>query len=323
MYGAGNIGSLYAGLLSRVGHDVSILARGERLAAIAEAGIVLEDFTTGKRTTARARPITELKADDNYDWILVAVGREHVFDVLPVLAENHTESALFFGNSAAGPGALVEALGASRVLLGFPGAAGIPSDGAVRYLILKKADQPTTLGELDGSESPRLQLIASALKGAGFPVAVSRHIDAWLKTHVAEILPTAYALYMADADAERLARTRDALVLMARGIREGYRVLSAADIPIVPPHHKVFEWLPERVLVAIMKRMLSNESATIKIGHAMAARKEMALLAADFAAIAAATSVETPVLERLAKHLDPAVQPIADGSRELRLHWSS
>ncbi|NOQ84098.1 MAG: hypothetical protein GQ551_08820 [Myxococcales bacterium] len=30
VYGAGNIGSLYAGLLSHAGHDVSILARGER-----------------------------------------------------------------------------------------------------------------------------------------------------------------------------------------------------------------------------------------------------------------------------------------------------
>ena len=321
VYGAGNIGSLYAGLLSRAGHDVSILARGKRLAAIAEAGIVLEDFATGERTTERVPPIAELKADDIYDWILVAIGREHVFDVLPVLAENHTESVLFFGNNAAGPGALVEALGASRVLLGFPGAAGIPSDGAVRYLILKKANQPTTLGELDGSESPRLQVIASALKGAGFPVATSKHIDAWLKTHAAEILPTAYALYMADGDAERLARTRDALVLMARGIREGYRVLLAAGIPIVPPHHKVFDWLPEPVLVAIMKRMVSDESTTIKVGHAAAARKEMALLAADFAEVAAATSVETPALERLARHLDPTVQPIADGSRELRLRW--
>lgn len=323
VYGAGNIGSLYAGLLSCAGHDVSILARGARLAAIAEAGIVLEDSATGERTTGRVRPIAELKTDDTYDLILVAMGREHVLDVLPVLAENRTESVLFFGNNAAGPGALVEALGASRVLLGFPGAAGIPSDGAVRYLILKKADQPTTLGELDGSESPRLQAIASALKSAGFPVAVSQHMDAWLKTHAAEVLPTAYALYMADGDAERLARTRDALVLMARGIREGYQVLRAAGIPIVPPNDKVFEWLPEPVLVAIMRRMVSDESATIKIGHGVAARKEVALLAADFTAIAETTSVETPALERLATHLDPAVQPIADGSRELRLRlWS-
>jgi len=43
VYGAGNIGSPYAGLLSHAGHEVSILARGERLATIREVGIELED----------------------------------------------------------------------------------------------------------------------------------------------------------------------------------------------------------------------------------------------------------------------------------------
>jgi len=323
VYGAGNIGSLYAGLLSRAGHEVSILARGERLSTIREAGIELEDFASGERTTARPRVVEQLEPDDDYALILVAMGREHVLGVLPALAQNRTQSVLFFGNDAAGPKALVDALGADRVLLGFPGAAGVPSDHAVRYLILKKADQPTTIGELDGSFSSRLRKIASALESAGFPVTMCDQIDAWLKTHAAEILPTAYALYAAAGDAQRLARTRDALVLMIRAIREGYCVLRAAGVPIVPGSHRIFEWLPEPILVAIARRMASDESATIKVGHGVAARQEMKLLAADFAAIAAKTSVETPALERLATHLDPAVHPIADGSRELRLRlWS-
>lgn len=51
----------------------------------------------------------------------------------------------------------------------------------------------------------------------------SANMDAWLKTHVAEISPTAIAQYVAGLDPGRLARTRDALVLMLRAIREGYR----------------------------------------------------------------------------------------------------
>ncbi len=110
---------------------------------------------------------------------------------------------------------------------------------------------------------------------------------------------------------------------MIRAIREGYRVLRAAGVPIVPASHRIFEWLPEPILVAIAGRMVSDESATIKVGPGVAARQEMKLLAADFAAIAAKTSVKTPALERLATHLDPTVHPIADGSRELRLRlWS-
>ena len=52
IYGAGNIGSIYAGLLADAGHDVSILARGERLDRIRDHGVELEDFVTGEHTTA-------------------------------------------------------------------------------------------------------------------------------------------------------------------------------------------------------------------------------------------------------------------------------
>ena len=97
--------------------------------------------------------------------------------------------------------------------------------------------------------------------------------------------------------------------------------MRAAGVPIVPRVHRISEWLPEPVLVAIAKRMASDESATIKIGHGLAARREMELLGADFAALAPKTSVDTPALERLARHVDPAVEPIADGSHGLRLRW--
>ena len=45
-YGAGVLGSLYAARLQETGQEVSILARGQRLADIREYGIVLEDSET-------------------------------------------------------------------------------------------------------------------------------------------------------------------------------------------------------------------------------------------------------------------------------------
>ena len=41
VYGAGNLGSLYAAKLKDAGHDVTILARGKRLHSIREHGILL------------------------------------------------------------------------------------------------------------------------------------------------------------------------------------------------------------------------------------------------------------------------------------------
>lgn len=321
VYGAGNIGSLYAGLLANAGQDVSILARDQRLSQIREHGLVLEEFASARQTTVRPRAIERLEPDDAYDLIIVALSREHVAEVLPILARNRTPSVMFMGNSAAGPKAMVDAIGADRVLLGFPGAAGVPKGHAIRYLILSAREQPTTIGELDGTISPRLREIAAALQGAGFCVATCRQMDAWLKTHVAEILPTACAFYMAAGDPQRLARTRDALVLMVRSIREGYRVLRANGIPVVPWKHRVFRWLPEPLLIAIMGRMLASEATAIKIGHGLAARNEMTVLAAEFATLADATSIETPATQRLVRYLDPSVEPLADGSQKLSPHW--
>ena len=107
-------------------------------------------------------------------------------------------------------------------------------------------------------------------------------MDAWLKTHVAEISPTANSLYMAGSDVEQLKCNREALVLMFRAIREGYRVLSALGIPITPTSHKIFRWMPMFLLVTITRRKLSDEAWCIKVGHALVARDEMQTLADEF-----------------------------------------
>lgn len=323
VYGAGNMGSLYAALLAESGRDVSILARGDRLGEIREGGITLENLR-GQRTTARPRAVDRLDPEDAYDLVLVVLPKDRVAEVLPVLAANRpTPSIMFFGNNAAGPGALTDALGPERVLLGFPGAAAVRKEHVLRYLITSVREQPTTIGELDGTRSPRLEAIRDALNGAGFPTRISPNMDAWLRTHVAEISPTALALYMAGGEPERLARTRDALVLMLRAIREGYRVLSALGIPITPGSHRVFKWLPEPLLLRLMRRMVERDETAIKIGHARGARGEMTLLAREFRELIERTRIPTPAIDTLERYLDPHVEPLPDGSSELPLRWTS
>lgn len=323
VYGAGNIGGLYAARLHASGQDVSILARGRRLEEIREHGIRLEDATSGEQTATRVRALERLDPDDAYDLALAALPGDAVPGVLPDLAAHPgTPTVLFFGNNAAGPQALARALGGERVLLGFPGAAGVPSDAHIRFLVLSAREQPTTIGELDGSRSPRIEAIAGALRAAGFPVSICANMDAWLKTHAAEIVPTGLAFYAADVDAQRLAHTRDALLLMLRAIREGYAVLSAHCIPVTPASHRAFRWLPEPLLLAMMRRAVRSEGAEIKIGHARAARHEMQALAAELRALAEKASVATPALDRLARHLDPDAEPLPDGSAEIPVSWS-
>src|SRR6478735_9609495 len=55
--GGGVIGSVYAAWLRQAGHQVSMLARGQRLAEVREHGLVVEDASTGRRTTASVATI--------------------------------------------------------------------------------------------------------------------------------------------------------------------------------------------------------------------------------------------------------------------------
>jgi 2-dehydropantoate 2-reductase len=321
-YGAGVIGSLYAARLKESGQDVSILARGQRLADIRQHGIVLEDVSTGNRTTTRVNVVEQLNPEDAYDLVVVMMPKNHVPEILPTLAANrHTPNVLFMVNNAAGPDEMINALSRERVLLGFPGAGGIRKGNVVRYRVVSARQQPTTFGELDGSASARLEKIVDVFKGAGFPVAISSQMDAWLKTHVAEVSPMANALYMAGGDNYRLARTRDAIVLMIRSMREGYSVLEELNIPIVPARHKILKWIPEPMLVALMRRIFKSDEMADLIGHAHAARDEMKQICDEFKVLARSTSVPTPAMNRLFIYTDPDTQPVADGSTRIVMSW--
>ena len=304
IYGAGNIGCLYAAKLAQSGQDVTILARGDRYDALCDHGITLVDGVSGERTSTSIAVVDRLDPADAYDLVLVVLPKSALVEVLPILAENqHTPSVMFFGNDASGPEPMISALGRERVLLGFPGAAAVPHDGAVRYVITSRREQPTTIGELDGGRSERIAAIARALEGAGFPASICANMDAWLKTHVAKILPTAGALFYAGGHAEQLATNHEALRLMVRAIREGLEVLRANDIPITPSNHHILRWLPESLIVFIMKRMFSGETMAIKVGHAAHARREFQLLTQEFRALNADTRLPTPTMDRLLEPL--------------------
>ena len=321
-YGAGVIGSLYAAQCKESGQEVSILARGQRLADIRKYGIVLEDVNTGNESTTWVNVVEQLNPEDAYDLVVIMMPKNHIPEILPILAANrNTPNVLFMVNNVAGPDEMISVLGRKRVLFGFPGAGGTRKGHVVRYRIVSARQQPTTFGEIDGSTTARLEQIAGVFKDAGFPVAINSQMDAWLKTHVAEVSPMANALFMAGGDNYRLARTRDAIVLMIRAIREGYKVLKELNIPIVPNRHKILKWIPEPVLVALMRRIFKSKQMADLIGHAHAARNEMKQIDGEFKILARSTSIPTTALDRLYTYTDSDVQPVVDGSARISMKW--
>ena len=224
IFGAGVLSTFYAAKLQACGHDVTSLARGRQAEQIRDDGLVVQERGRGC-LWARVSVIETLEPDQFCDYVLVLMRNEQVESVLHSLATNKaTPSLVFMFNNLAGPQRLIDVLGPERVMLGFPGPAGERTpDGTVMATALPALIQKTTVGELDGRFTPRVQLLATALQEAGVPSAISSDMDGWLKTHVALVSSIADAFYTAGGDLKVLANSRFQLIAMLRSIRKGCR----------------------------------------------------------------------------------------------------
>jgi ketopantoate reductase len=324
VYGAGPLGSIFAAKLHDGGHDVSILARGQRLEDLRQHGIVLENAYTGEQSTTRLTVVEALHPDDTYDLILVIMRKNHAVEILPTLAENkHTPSVMFMMNNAAGPGELVDALGKERVMMGFPLPGG-ERDGHVMRVIPDNRWMPwrIPIGEVDGSITSRTRVVADALaQMPGYRVEVRQDMDAWLKYHVALLMPGFVPMLLAcENDIERMSRTRDALVLAVRATKEAFRALQHAGVPFSPSGFGIYPWIPEPVLVWAWSKIARLPILKISgEGHAEAARDEMEFLTREFLDVVKAAGAQTPLIDQLFEHYKPHTPPIPDGSRKIPL----
>ena len=276
VFGAGVVGSLYAGRLAAAGQDVALLARGARLAQLRREGLTLVDEASGEETSPRLRIVEEYLPDDIYDVVIVATRADQIAEVLPVLAANRRVSCvIFLQNCASGPANLIVALGRERVVLGFPGAGGAREDARVQYRLIPQ--QKTTLGEVSGCVTPRLHRIASVLQAAGFPVAFSRRMDAWLKTHAVLVTAIAGAIYLAEGTCANVASGADGVPRLVRAVRQGFHALRTAGVFIEPRKLAIlFLWLPFSVPVTYWRRYFAQQEAELIFAqHVRSAGGEM------------------------------------------------
>jgi 2-dehydropantoate 2-reductase len=326
VYGAGVVGSQYAARLRQAGHMVTLLARGQRAVELREHGIVLEAINSGLVETVHVSVKEILEEDDYFDLVIVTLRKNQIAEALPVLAANRQiPSLLFLGNNPCGSDEIVKAVGRERVLLGFGGVGGVRHGHTIRYYARAGHSYGRTyLGELDGQASSRVVHVAIALTEARLTPELVPNMDAWLKSHAALISPLALALYSAGGDNYRLAHTRDGLLLAVRAIRESLGVLRALRIPIVPAPFRMLEWLPEPLLLVVLRGLMNTRAAEINIaGHANAARDEMWAVADEFATLVKASGQMTTALDQLRTWLDPAIRPLPEGNAALPVNMRS
>lgn len=256
VYGAGVTGSLFAARMHEAGHDVSLLARGDRLADLRRHGVrrAVEDSPDVERVPV---PVVEHPAG-GYDLITVFTRAHQVDEVLKSLAGVEGD-VLFLLNWAAGPEPLGAVIGHERVLLGFPVDGGTMDGDVVRYRAASPLTRlvATSIGEPDGRRTPRVDRIVRTFRGAGINAKAEPRMDAWLKTHAAFEVPLGQAVEAAGgpvALAGDPAAVRAMLHLMRRN-------LAALPMPLVPRGFVALQTLPAGLLVAVLRRFLRSRTA--------------------------------------------------------------
>lgn len=290
IFGAGVIGSICAARLHEAGVDVTLLARGPRLADLQEHGVVLEDGKTGATTVTKVPLIGELEPGDRYDYILVVMRRNQVAGALPALAANSSPNVVFLGNRASGPDDLIASLGRERVLLGFAGSGGQRNGYVVRYLSTEGKPQSIYLGELSGEVTPRLHELGATLERAGFEPHYEARMDAWLRTHAA------------GGSTHALAGKPDLIRLGIDAAREILRAQIAAGIPVTPASISKSLRLPKPVMAGMVRRLARTDEAELGIAaHANAAKDGMGYLLGELRGLIARSGQPAPAFERLAE----------------------
>ena len=256
VYGAGVLGSQFAARLHEAGHDVSLLARGERLAALRQHGVQLAE---GDGPAVRRVPVPVVEhPGGGYDLTAVLVRAHQVDAVLESLA-GLAGDVLFLLNWAAGPEPLGAVIGRERVLLGFPTAGGTMDGDVVRYrapsVVIRRFPMP--IGEPDGRSTPRLEQITRVFRTAGINAKAEPRMDAWLTTHAAFAVPLGQAVLAAGGPAA-LADDPDAVRGMVRHMRQN---LADLPTPPVPRAFAALRTLPEGLLTAMLRRFLRSPTA--------------------------------------------------------------
>lgn len=182
--GAGAIGSSLAFLFAKAGHQVSVLARAERLAQLRRDGAIV--------TVEGDRAVVEVvETVGSADLILVPVRPWQVDALLPMLKAS-TAPVMFMFNAWSELPALREAVGRERFSWGFPAIVAALRDGKLEVRVVPRAlerVQITTLGAMSDFRPSWLDGWAQTFTAAGLPTVECSDMEAWLATHAVVMTP--------------------------------------------------------------------------------------------------------------------------------------
>ena len=233
--GAGAMGGSYGGMLAVAGEDVGLLdARSDHVAAIRADGL--------RVSGAFGEHVVRLPAADSPEGLEPADGAWA--DLVIVFTDTNATHeaaraadhllapegcAITFQNGIGNVETLQEELGAERVLGGSSMCSALVE--APGHVVMTHRG-PTSIGELDGRRTNRLQRVAGALERAGFEVEVKDDINARIWTKF--IINSAINALCATTGLRlgEVGRLEEMDALQDRILDEAFALVRAKEIPI-------------------------------------------------------------------------------------------
>ena len=305
VYGAGVLGCELAHvLLQNKKNDVTLLARGEWKERIDQKGLVIRQWAQRKTTVDRVRTIDVLAPENFYDLVFVVLQAGQLPDVLPVLKANRSPYFVFVGNDPHAKQVL-EAMQrpADKVAFGFQNTAGRRERDRV---VSVHTGVGMTVGGATAPLSGTFRIrLKTAFDGTKYKLTFYSDMDEWLKSHIAFILPCAYACYAVDGELSRTTVEQRRMIVDAAW--ECCEMLKAAGVPVNDAENtdRYREGTKQRKKT---ERMVYWMAQTV-VGkwcisdHAMRAVSEMQYLDEAFAALRATTLVEMTAWDELRRSL--------------------
>ena len=281
IYGAGVIGSLYAVLFAETGYDTSIYARGKRLEFLKKNGLLYKKNQSIMR--AEATILGELSDNDAYDFILLTVRENQLYEALAELKNNKSNIIVTMVNSLDSYKKWEDIVGTGRILPAFPGAGGsINNDGILDAALTPRLIQPTTFAEISGNKSEKTKQFSKILRHAHIPYQKVVDMHMWQLCHLAVVVPIADAYYEADCP-ERAGRDWKTMKKTARRLKRNFTFLRKQKGKLSPWKMNIFRFVPLPFLTIMLAVTFgSSFGDKFMYQHAMKAPDEMRELHKQF-----------------------------------------
>jgi len=232
--GAGAMGSIYGAHLAEVGEDVCLVdIWEEHVNAITRKGLTISS-DAGNRTV-RLRAVSNALSVGPTDFILFFVKSnataEAARSALGMLGDD--TFALTLQNGIGNVETLAGILGPDRILAGTSASGGtVLGPGHIRHA----GSGATTLGEISGETTPRLEKLARAFQRAGLRPELSDNIQGvlWTKLIVNAGINALTAL--ARVKNGQLMEISELEELMSLAVAEAVAVAARKDIKLVTPN---------------------------------------------------------------------------------------